>query len=143
MKIRAHVVQISEIDCGLAAVAIATGVKYEIVRSEALISQTYHHKYGVKPYQLKELLNRVTRSHWRLKNFAIFNMPKFIDLAVKEEKCAIYMICTRLLMRPGHCVVYQNGTVYDPSEPDPISIFQYKRAENRTIGVLRVDERST
>jgi hypothetical protein len=143
MKIKRHVVGIREADCGIAAVAIASGVNYEIVAEEAQLNQLYHHKRGIKPYQLKELLNRVTKFRWQLKYFAIYNMPKLIDLAIKEDTHLIYMVCSHKLLWPGHYIAYQNGIVYDPSEPDGISIFQYKRAHTRVFAGFRVDERFT
>lgn len=139
-----HVVSSEYGDCGIAAAAVATGINYEIVAREARLMQVYQvysRRRGITASNLRDLLTRISHTRWRLRYFAIWNLPKLIDVVLTEETCVVYLVLTKWLVWPGHAIAYENGVTYDSAEPDAISIFQYKNSHIRVLAVIRIDER--
>src|SRR5262245_45234061 len=110
-----HVRQRDRWDCGVAVAATLSGFSYE------LTLDTFRNHFGdidgVRSYQLREILERLTGKHWRRLDGvgllpvrrACVQRPGRIALLYEHE-------------RGRHWIAAHDGVVFDPSQDRPLPI---------------------
>ena len=124
-------------DCGIAAIAMATGIAYPVVLKVARRAGFKpNSKYGIYLHKIIELLDYDTRVNW----------GKYKNLRIKPFKLADQIVSIPSLNVRGtdnlHAVVLHRGRVYDPSPRRKSNLAHVKRTARYGFVISKKEERS-
>jgi hypothetical protein len=111
-------------DCAIAAAATATQRSYE--ETAMFVRPPVGAERGLRPSQLKRLLEKMTGRSWRMTSRSFWPM-RFKRLKMQEGH-AVVLIGRRRWSLHCHTITTESNLVYDPDHPEPVLASAYSKS---------------
>jgi hypothetical protein len=126
-----HIRQREAMDCGIAVCAMVANLRYEAVYD---LSPVKPESRGMIPAQLHDLLEATTGVNWSNPRFGWFRP---VARLVTSEHTVVVVTRRPWKWKTLHCVLVQEGVVYDPEFPRRFRQDEYPRRHWRIVQVHR------